>query len=237
VRCVSPVRSGLLLTRPQKQGEQVGKRRSRIRRQAYAPRLTSVCPSAYTQDAGGPPPAEQTRVWHDRTGQFRVEAAFLGYRNGMIRLHKVNGVVIEVPSEKMSIEDMTYVDKATRPGSAASGSSPAPRRVSEDDAMPLAVRQQSLISSNAPAPSRTTSGNSQKKEKKGPTIDWFEFFLGAGCDLDDCTRYASSFERDKIDEALLPDITEGTMRSLGLREGVSCLSPAASFLTPSTPVR
>jgi len=37
--------------------------------------------------------------------------------------------------------------------------------------------------------------------------------------LDDCTRYAASFERDKIDETILADITEGTMRSLGLREG------------------
>ena len=37
-------------------------------------------------------------MWHDRSGQFRVEAAFLGFANGKIRLHKVNGVVIEVPS-------------------------------------------------------------------------------------------------------------------------------------------
>ncbi|KAJ3009015.1 hypothetical protein NUW54_g2940 [Trametes sanguinea] len=37
----------------------------------------------------GPPP-ENLRVWHDRTGQFRVDAAFLGYSNGKLRLHKVN---------------------------------------------------------------------------------------------------------------------------------------------------
>lgn len=56
-------------------------------------------------------------------------------------------------------------------------------------------------------------------QKKAPSIDWFDFFLNAGCDVDDCTRYASSFERDKIDEAILPDISEGTLRTLGLREG------------------
>jgi hypothetical protein len=50
-------------------------------------------------------------------------------------------------------------------------------------------------------------------------VDWFEFFLSAGCDMDDCTRYAAAFERDKIDETLLPDLKADTLRSLGLREG------------------
>ncbi|KZV68150.1 hypothetical protein PENSPDRAFT_653484 [Peniophora sp. CONT] len=165
-------------------------------------------------DKRGPPPADKTRVWTDRTGQFRVEAAFLGYKNGMIRLHKVNGVVIEVPSEKMSIEDIAYIDKATNPKKKGNNS---------DDDEPLATRRHSLIS----GPSASSSTSSVHKaspqqappKKKGPGIDWFEFFLSAGCDIDDCTRYATSFERDKIDAALLPDITESTMRSLGLREG------------------
>ncbi|KAH9052276.1 hypothetical protein EDB87DRAFT_1826284 [Lactarius vividus] len=59
-------------------------------------------------------------------------------------------------------------------------------------------------------------GRARIREEASP-VDWFEF-LNAGCDVDDCTRYAS-FERDKIDEAILPDITGGTLRTLGLREG------------------
>ena len=93
-----------------------------------------------------------------------------------------------------------FLDRKQRPPNAP--------RVSEDD-IPLAL-------------SKATATNSQKAApppKKVPKIDWFDFFLSAGCDLDDCTRYAASFERDKIDETLLADITEGTMRSLGLREG------------------
>ncbi|KAI0032388.1 hypothetical protein K488DRAFT_50036 [Vararia minispora EC-137] len=188
----------------------------------------------------GPPPADQTRVWHDRTGQFRVEAAFLGYRNGMIRLHKVNGVVIEVPSEKMSIEDMAYIDKITHPTAGAQQ-----RRASDDDGEPLSLRRQSLLggpsgassSTASPSPSRSASGQQQPK-KKAPTIDWFEFFLNAGCDIDDCTRYASSFERDKIDEALLSDITESTMRSLGLREGdIIRVRKAISERAPQAPAK
>lgn len=144
-------------------------------------------------------------MWHDRSGQFRVEAAFLGFNNGKLRLHKVNGVVVEVPSEKMSVEDMRYVEKITSKKSRSSTTT----RISEDD-MPLALSRSSVAAGN-PRPASVP--------KKVSNIDWFDFFLSAGCDLDDCTRYAASFERDKIDETILPDITDATMRSLGLREG------------------
>ncbi|THH29133.1 hypothetical protein EUX98_g5055 [Antrodiella citrinella] len=147
------------------------------------------------------PPTGHVRTWHDRSGQFRVDAALLGFANGKLRLHKVNGVVIEVPAEKMSAEDLAYVESASK----ASGVK------SDDDDEPLEHRRRSLqptAQPSRPAP-----------PKKGPTIDWFEFFLSAGCDVDDCTRYANAFERDKIDDAILPDITDSIMRSLGLREG------------------
>lgn len=150
------------------------------------------------------PPAERVRVWHDRSGQFRVEAALLSFKEGKLRLHKTNGVIVEVPSEKMSVEDMRYVEKLlnkkSRPPTA-----PAPS-LSEDD-IPLNVQKERVKSSTAPP------------KKKGPTIDWFDFFLSAGCDLDDCTRYSTAFERDKIDESILPDMTDAVMRTLGLREG------------------
>lgn len=109
----------------------------------------------------------------------------------------------------MSPEDMQYVEKALK-----HSRGPSPSR-SEDDE-PLATRRQSLLQQTTPrsAPTKPT-----QPQKKGPTIDWFEFFLNAGCDLDDCTRYANAFERDKMDESILPDITESIMRSLGLREG------------------
>jgi hypothetical protein len=141
-------------------------------------------------------------VWHDRTGQFRVEAAFLGFNNGKLRLHKVNGVIVEVPAERMSSEDLRYVEKMTQRQSRAPQTS---KRISEDD-VPLAIQHPKANKDRAPP-------------KKGPQVDWFDFFLEAGCDPDDCTRYASAFDRDKIDEAVLPEINEETMRRLGLREG------------------
>jgi hypothetical protein len=145
------------------------------------------------------------REWKDKTGQFRVDAALLDYKDGKLKLHKKNGVIIEVSDEKMSPEDIEYVKRTF---GKKSQSSPAPAaalpRRSDDDDIPLDVRRESLAAA---------------KKNKRPTTDWFEFFLNAGCGLDDCDRYAKAFERDNIDESLLADISESTMRSLGLREG------------------
>ncbi len=142
-----------------------------------------------------------------------MEAEFLAYANGKLRLHKVNGVVIEVPALKMSPEDLKYVDRVTGKGKRQSSPGPPPGALSDDDE-PLAVRKRRSLQPEPKQPPKSAS-----PPKKGPPIDWFEFFLGAGCELDDCTRYASSFERDKMDASLLPDISEQTMRALGLREG------------------
>ncbi|KAJ7129719.1 hypothetical protein C8R44DRAFT_777490 [Mycena epipterygia] len=165
---------------------------------------TSSSSSRTSLDPAARPPPERVRVWHDRSGQFRVDAAFLGFHSGKLRLHKTNGVIVEVPAEKMSVEDMKYVEKVTSKRARAAQQETAARRVSDDD-VPLAVAAAKRASTAPP--------------KKAPTIDWFDFFLNAGCDLDDCTRYSTSFERDKMDESILLDITDATMRSLGLREG------------------
>ncbi|KAK0206793.1 hypothetical protein DFS33DRAFT_1381887 [Desarmillaria ectypa] len=152
----------------------------------------------------GRPPADRVRVWHDRTGQFRVDAAFVGMNNGKLRLHKLNGVIVEVPSEKMSHEDMRYVEKLTSKKSRP----PTNHKVSEDD-IPIGVQYPNAANGKARAP----------QGPKKPTVDWFKFFLDAGCDMDDCTRYATSFERERMDEAVLLDTSEATLRSMGLREG------------------
>lgn len=155
-------------------------------------------------------PSGKTRVWHDRTGQFRVEAEFKGFENGKLRLHKTNGVTIEVPAEKMSAEDMAYVARLTGKPASTSAKPTSPRP--NDDDIPLGKLQGAAKASSLVTPSRP---DPQPKKQ----VDWFEFFLNAGCDIDDCTRYAAAFERDKMDETLLPDLKADTLRSLGLREG------------------
>lgn len=52
-------------------------------------------------------------MWTDRTGAFKVEAEFLSCANGKIRLFKTNGVKIDVPTQKMCMEDLLYIQSET----------------------------------------------------------------------------------------------------------------------------
>lgn len=162
------------------------------------------------------PNPQRTRTWSDRTGQFKVDAEFLGMNGDKLRLHKTNGVIIEVPIGKMSGDDAQYVkrvqsrraDREKRQSTVDSDDVPLgwtqpPRRPSQ---------QMSQESASRSAPPKST-------RERRPTFDWFAFFLEAGCAMDDCTRYAANFERDRIDESILVDLDPPTMRSLGLREG------------------
>lgn len=110
----------------------------------------------------------------------------------------------------MSAEDMRFVER-----SIAKTMAKRQQSVVSDDDTPLSVTAKVNVASG----SNGARSRGPVPPKKAPQIDWFDFFLGAGCDLDDCTRYAASFERDKIDETILPDVTDSTMRSLGLKEG------------------
>lgn len=155
---------------------------------------------------------QKTRVWKDLTGNFKVEAEFLGVSNGKVRLHKVNGVVIDVPLQKMSAMDAQLIKNLTR-------------RDANDDDVPLATSSRSTPDKERERKEKErrhrahVAAQQQHQQRKKPTVDWFEFFLNAGCDLDDCTRYAHNFERDRIDEEVLPELEAPTMRNLGLREG------------------
>ena len=50
-------------------------------------------------------------MWSDKTGQFKVEAEYLGLNGNKIRLHKLNGFVIEVAIDKMSHEDVQMIKR------------------------------------------------------------------------------------------------------------------------------
>ncbi|WWC73129.1 uncharacterized protein I206_107095 [Kwoniella pini CBS 10737] len=168
------------------------------------------------------PNPNRIRTWSDKSGQFNVEAEYLGLNGNKIRLHKVNGVIIEVPMDKMSSRDSELIRRHEAKKRAAS---------MDDDDVPLG--QSSRRNGNSTPPVRSTESQrraapaeepippeamAMPKPRK-PRFDWFEFFLSAGCDMDDCTRYASNFERDRIDESILPELESSTLRTLGLKEG------------------
>ena len=155
------------------------------------------------------------RTWTDRSGSFKVEAQFLGLKDGKIHLHKLNGVKIAVPVVKMAIEDIEYVEKVT--GQSLDDEKPLSdiRRRNTQKAKPEASKSQQ------PPPQQAGASIQPPKpqQPKGPEYDWFQFFLDAGVSPYQCERYAFNFNKDSMDEGILPDITAETLRTLGLKEG------------------
>jgi len=133
-----------------------------------------------------------------------------------IRLHKMNGVVIEVPLEKMAQEDVQLIRRHEQRKAKA---------LEEEDNVPLG-RQRPRSERSEETKGRASNPMEglprealEAPKPRKPRYDWFAFFLEAGCDMDDCTRYASNFERAAIDEEILPDLDAATIRNLGLKEG------------------
>ncbi|EDO17119.1 hypothetical protein Kpol_1025p40 [Vanderwaltozyma polyspora DSM 70294] len=59
------------------------------------------------------PNPKKSRIWEDRSGTFKVEAQFIGCKEGKVHLHKANGVKIAVAAEKLSDDDLVYVERVT----------------------------------------------------------------------------------------------------------------------------
>ena len=162
------------------------------------------------------PDMAKTRTWTDRSGTFKVEAQFIGLKEGKIHLHKLNGVKIAVPVVKMAIEDLEYVEKVTG--------------VSLDDDKPLSdIKRRSTQTAKSNDRKKSESAASgakagatvepSKPKPDGPEYDWFDFFLKAGVSPYQCERYAFNFKKDSMDENVLGEITPSVLRTLGLKEG------------------
>jgi hypothetical protein len=51
----------------------------------------------------------QAREWCDATGKYKIEATFVGFKDGMVELKKENGATIYVPLSKLREEDQKFV--------------------------------------------------------------------------------------------------------------------------------
>lgn len=111
--------------------------------------------------------------------------------------------------EKMSTEDVQLIRRHE---------SRKARAALDDDNVPLGKKRPDSRSEETQSRAEPQEPPKPVKPRK-PRFDWFAFFLEAGCDMDDCTRYAVAFERDRIDEELLPELDAATIRGLGLKEG------------------
>ena len=202
--------------------------RERIRERDRAQREKQS--SKYEEDDKSMPNFHRVRTWIDSSGTFKVEAEFLGFVDGKVHLHKTNGVKIAVAAEKLSIEDLEYVEKITESSldkykqivfkqmekrarskskSGAVASQPEPKRSQSATA--------AIHDTAPPQPSRPRP--SGQDPNGAPAYDWFDFFLECGVDVGNCQRYTLNFEREQMDENILEDISPSLLRTLGLREG------------------
>ncbi|KAK4932980.1 cytoskeletal protein binding protein [Elasticomyces elasticus] len=162
------------------------------------------------------PNMSRLRTWTDRSGTFKVEAEFIGLREGKIHLHKTNGVKIAVPVNKMAVEDLEYVEEKT--GKSLDEDKPLSdikRRNTERQKK--RDEEGGRDSSKTPVKRGGTGAGASVVEGNG--YDWFDFFLGCGVNPQICERYASAFARDQMGVEVLPDVNEQLLRTLGLKEG------------------
>ncbi|KAI9492787.1 hypothetical protein BDB00DRAFT_826432 [Zychaea mexicana] len=186
------------------------------------------------------PEASKLRTWTDRSGAFKVEAQFLSLFEGKFRLHKANGVKIDVPVEKMSAEDVQWVERKLG-RSLTGGTALAELAPEKTPPMPPRPQAQATASSSA-SPSAATrssaaagpSGSSsrapvheehaqpvfaKKQQKKtNPNWDWFDWFMMIGVPMEDALKYSATFQSDKLDDSDLADLTHKRMKTLGVKE-------------------
>ncbi|GME92617.1 unnamed protein product [[Candida] boidinii] len=166
---------------------------------------------------GSKPNTHRVRTWIDRSGSFKVEAEFLGCSDGKVHLHKVNGVKIAVAAQKLSVEDLEYVERITGM-SLESYKNSAKKSSSSQDAP---KREERSRDKEPATPSRPSSASNNKAPVFNEKLYdyWFNVFVESGVDANVCDRYARNFATEQMDESILEDITPSLMRTLGLREG------------------
>ncbi|KAG7759121.1 hypothetical protein KL911_000258 [Ogataea haglerorum] len=179
--------------------------RERIRKADEKEREKRAKSASKHKDSSKPNPY-RVRTWIDRSGAFKVEAEFLGCSDGKIHLHKVNGVKIAVAAQKLSVEDLEFVERIT-------GMS----LESYKDKKPLPAERPESAPAVVATPEKPKSSALPSNEKLYEF--WFDFFVTCGVDANVCDKYARNFTTEQMDEAIMADIDTSLMRTLGLKEG------------------
>jgi hypothetical protein len=150
------------------------------------------------------PDQSKMREWKDKTGKFTVEAAYVGIADNKVQLHKLNGVVIGVPLDKLDDSTLQYLRTLPGNGNLNVGvkpNIPAPPQVKQSSFNSLAVK-------NSSGENYTYNG-----------FDWNEWLMKAGIASSDAASYAEKFVNQRLDSTILSDIDRDALRSMGITEG------------------
>lgn len=172
------------------------RRKQEEERQRELDRKKKAERAASKQEVSLPNPAK-VRWWTDRSGSFRVEAQFLSASGGKYRLHKVNGVKIDVPEDKLCIADVEFVRNLL-----------SKSRGEKTHSKP----------SSSNAPSSSSKATAPPSKQYNQDWDWFDWFMMIGIPMQQALVYSSAFKSDKLDDSDLPKLTHKQMKTLGLQE-------------------
>lgn len=168
-----------------------------------------------SKPAAALPNMSNIRTWTDRSGTFKVEAEYLHIADNKVHLHKVNGVKIAVPLDKLDMADIGVLAKM--PGNEylasrlASAPVPAPARPRQ----PSTKVDNSIIEQAAAI--RLADTNPADFIYNG--FNWNEWLLKAGVTPGDAANYAKQFVSEKMDSSCLSSLQRELLRAMGVSEG------------------
>lgn len=149
------------------------------------------------------PDLDKIREWTDKSGTFKVEAAYIALVDNKVQLHKINGVKIAVPLDKLSTTDIEYL-----------------KRIPGNESM---IHSSSALSIPIPTPP-TKVKNSSGSNMPNPdhvynNFDWRDWLIKAGIASIDASAYAKTFVEQRFDQSCLHDVDRETLRSMQISEG------------------
>ncbi|CEI94175.1 hypothetical protein RMCBS344292_08395 [Rhizopus microsporus] len=197
-------------------------RRKEAERKATLSRAASTSSKSSTRQQDLPKPdLSKVRTWTDRTGSFKVEAQLIDVHNGKLRLHKLNGVKIDVPVEKMSVTDLEWVsihNGKLRLHKLNGVKIDVPvEKMSVTDLEWVSRHHSKSEPTEEPTPAMPPRP-AQPAKKTNESWDWFDWFMTVGIPMQASLQYASAFKADKLDDSDIPKLTHKQMKTLGMKE-------------------
>ena len=117
----------------------------------------------------------------------------------------------------MAVEDLEYVELQT--GQSLDEDKPISSIMGKNKKLPAIKDHDAPAGAKVVRSESAGAEASSKPQPKPPEYDWFDFFLKAGVNPYQCERYAFNFNKDSMDEDILPEISAPLLRNLGLKEG------------------
>jgi hypothetical protein len=174
--------------------------------QSQPPVSASIISASVAANGKDMPDPSRVRVWLDQSGVHRTEAAFIHFLNGKVKLHKTNGLKIDVPIEALSKADQLQAYSLQ-------GVTPPPQLMAAERASTIPPSAAPIASSI----SAVTKSSSGSVVYNG--FDWNSYFLSCGVESPDALVYAKRFVAEKMDQEVLFDVNREILKSLDVREG------------------